>query len=129
MIKNREVINGSALWSYEHEVRERDAADLLAAHTSFVLPFHRHKGQISLTEREIILDGDETIHIPLDGITQLYLGFDEVFTNNLAKNFGLTWQPLRLALADGRVIYLLIDYSFGVTKNKLWYEGLKEFLS
>ena len=122
------LLQAKVLWSHHHEVKQRNALDNLAAHISFVMPYHAHKGSITLTDTELIIEGDENLRVPLTSLVQLYHGFDETFPPSLAKNLGLTWQPLRLSLNDGRVLYLIINYSLGMTKNKLWFEALKEVL-
>ena len=62
-------------------------------------------------------------------MAQIYNGFDKIFPPTLAKNFGLNWEPLRINLTDGKVLYLIIDYSFGATNNKLWFDAIKKILS
>lgn len=123
------ILTGSVWWSYDHEVARRTKWESVI---SFLgpYPFHKHEGDIALTETRIFIDGDEAWSIPLSTIDKLYLGFDEIFPMQLVKNF-LSWrQPLRITLRDGRNVYLFIDYiMIGRTNNLLWFNTLKEMLS
>jgi hypothetical protein len=123
------IITGHVLWSYDHEVLNRDFFHELGAHFSGVRPFHRHNGEIALTNAKLAIIGDVDLDIPLNTLQQIYLGFDAVFPRSLAKNFGLFWQPLRLSLSNGQHLYLLIDYNLWGTKNQLWFNGIQEILS
>lgn len=123
------ILTGQVLYSYEHELMERDSLADLGAHFSGVGPFHKHAGAIALTADKLFISGDEDLQIPLVTIEQIYLGFDEAFPRTLVKNMGLFWQPLRLSLSNGNKLYLVIDYNILGAINQLWFDGLKEMLS
>jgi hypothetical protein len=123
------ILTGKVLYSYQHELLERDSFADLGAHFSGVNPFHKHAGEIALTADKLFISGDEELHISLSTIEQIYLGFDEAFPRTLVKNMGLFWQPLRLSLSDGNKLYLIIDYNMLASNNQLWFDGLKELLS
>lgn len=126
LLKNR------VLWSYDHEVEQRNAIDNIGVHFSGVGPFHAHEGEIILTETNILISGDESIEIELNGIDQLYLGFDDIFPRTLVKNFGLFWQPLRISFYRSGLsnsIYLIIGLNMFSCENQLWFNTLKELLS
>lgn len=123
------ILSGHALWSFDFEIRNRDRNNDFAFHFSGMRPFHCHSGEISLTENSIKIIGNDDVEIPFEDLTQLYLGFDESYTPSLSKNFGMFWQPLRVTLKDGRYLYLIIDYNFLGSKNKIWFNTLTELLS
>ena len=123
------ILSGSALWSFDFEIQNRNRNNDFAFHFSGSRPFHCHSGEIFLTQGLIEIVGDDEIKIPFNDLTQLYLGFDETYTPSLSKNFGMFWQPLRLTINDERFLYLIIDYNFLGAKNKLWFNRLTELLS
>lgn len=123
------VLTGKVYWSYDYEVRQKSPLDSIGVHFSAIPPFHKHEGLITLTNDRIILSGDEELKIPLANLESLYLGFDDTFTPSLVKNFGLFWQPLRLSLQTGEVIYVIIDHSMFGSKNQYWFDFLKTILT
>ncbi len=122
------ILTGNVLWSFDYEIQNRQKSQDLAFQFSLVKPFHTHFGTIALTEDSIQIEGDENLNLPLTDLSQLYLGFDENFTAILAKNFGLFWQPLRLTTIEGKYIYLIINYNFLTSANKIWFQKLQEIL-
>jgi hypothetical protein len=123
------VLQGNVLWSYAHQIKERNTLNDLAYQFSGIRPYHDNSGVITLTEAAIIISGSENLQIPLSNISQLYLGFDDVYVVSLAKNLGLFWKPMRITLYNHEVIYFIIDYNFLQAKNKKWFESLKVLLS
>jgi hypothetical protein len=123
------LLAGKVLWSYDYEVLQRDSLNNVGAHFSGVAPFHKHAGEIALTEDKILIRGDEDFQISLGMLDQIYLGFDKTFPRTLVKNFGLFWQPLRLSLTSGQHLYLIIDYNLLGAKNQLWFSKLKDMLA
>ncbi len=122
------ILKAKVFWSYDYELMERDPTGDLAYH--FGIPFHRHVGEITLTEEALIIIGDEELNISLSLIVQIALGFDENFPATLVKNFGLVWQPLRITLQTGENIYLIIDYNILLGPNNgHWFNALKQILS
>ena len=123
------ILSGNALWCFDFEVQNRNRNEDFAFHFSGIKPFHRHDGEIYLTEGSIKIVGDDEVEVSFDDLTQLYLGFDEYYTPTLSKNFGMFWQPLRLTINDKKFLYLIVDYNFLGAKNKLWFNTLTELLS
>lgn len=125
------LLSGDVKWSTEEEVLHRRAADQIGVHFSGVGPFHRHAGEIALTEKAIYMEGDVDLSFKLGELEQLFLGFDEAFPRALVKNFGMTAQPLRLQIGKGiGLLYLFVDYnSLGFTSNQLWFNSIKTVLS
>jgi len=135
---NKLILQGTAKWSYDFEMSAYTATQkALASMTSFVAPLHRHEGNIALSNKEIIIEAltseDESLSIPLNKLKQIYLGFDQVFTQLMVKGFGLFWQPLRITYQrdDGEIgaIYLIIDYNGIFTHDKDWYNTLTSMLA
>ena len=122
------ILSGKVLWSFDHEIENRPKNQDLAFQFSFVKPFHKHSGIITLDQNSIQIKGDDDLVLPLTHLAQLYLGFDQNYTPILSKNVGLFWQPLRLTTEEGQHIYLIIDYNFFTSNNKKWFEKLQEIL-
>lgn len=124
-----QILTGRILYSYEHELLQRDSLSDFSAHFSGLSPFHTHAGEIILAVNEIFISGDEDLQILLGTIEQIYLGFDEAFPRTLVKNMGLFWQPLRLSLTNGQKLYLIIDYNMLGANNQTWFDELKKMLA
>lgn len=128
----KKFLTGKVFWSYDHEVSQRSPAHNILAHFSGVLPFHRHKGVIYLTDRGLLISGDENLQIPYPDFDQVYLGFDKVYPRTLSRNLGLSWQPLRIKFDNGfeyKTVYLIIDHNLFGNRNQLWFNSLKGILS
>ena len=122
------LLTGKALWSHDYEVAERDTADDIVLHM-MSLPFHRHSGAIVLTDESLAIAGEEELKIFLDEISQIYLGFDEIFPAAMVRSFGMFWQPLRITLKNRQSFYLIIDYNLLDTNNHHWFNALQQLLS
>lgn len=122
---NMSNIEGKVLWCYDYEVIGRDSSVDFGHMFSGTPPFYVHSGKISLNADSIEINGDVDLTIRLSELTQLYLGFDDVYLPTLVKNFGLFWQPLRLNFNYGNSIYLIIDYNFFSSGNKKWFTEIK----
>ncbi|RZL45196.1 MAG: hypothetical protein EOP00_17980 [Pedobacter sp.] len=123
------LLSGNVLWASELEVQQRTKTNDLSFHITGVKPFHCHSGEIFLDERALRIMGNDVLTFSFDEMRELYLGFDEIYTPSLSKNFGLFWQPLRLTFTNKGFIYLIIDYNLGFSKNKLWFNTISELLS
>jgi hypothetical protein len=126
------LLTGNVIWSYDFEISQRPPSRDLFIHVSGMLPLHSHQGEIILTAGGLSIVGDVNLHINKNEFEQLYLGFDEVFTRIMVKNFGLFWQPLRIVFNKNyhrKTIYLVIDYKMFSAKNKLWFSALQQVLS
>ncbi len=122
------ILSGKAYWSYDYELMERDtSADIFFSMNSII--FHKHSGKIVLTNESLTITGEDGLKVALDDITQIYLGFDDVFPSSLVRGAGLFWQPLRISLRNRQVFYLVIDYNFFDSNNHRWFNALKEILS
>jgi len=125
----RPILRGQVLWSYDFEVLERNSLDNIGAHFSGVKPFHRHSGEIFLTDAKLFIVGDVDMEVSLASLDQICLGFDEIFPPSLARNLGLFWQPLKLKFISGKQLYLIVDYNMMGSKNQLWFDGIKAVLT
>lgn len=122
------ILSGNVLWSFDYEIQNREKNQDLAFQFSFIKPFHKHSGIITLDAKSLQIKGDDNLILSLSNLVQLYLGFDDNFTPILSKNLGLFWQPLRLTTQENQHIYLIIDYNFFTTNNKIWFQKLQEVL-
>ena len=127
-----------ALWTFEEDILNRSWQDWLVAHLSFGKPLHRYEGMLTLYTNTLALIGQDektkeefSLEIYKREIEQLYLGFDETFNVSETRGLGLTWLPLRLMFTKNgqtKKIYLIINYSFGKTDNKEYFEFLKQWV-
>ncbi|MCF3108934.1 hypothetical protein LL912_09105 [Niabella sp. CC-SYL272] len=122
------LITGTALWCFKHEVLTRNKERVGGLFITGALPFHQHATDIALTEKAIELSGNEYYSVPLDCISQLYIGFDEYYTKTLMPNFGLSGQPLRITTSNGQVMYFFIDYHFFGNANQNWFNQIKALI-
>jgi hypothetical protein len=127
------LLTGYVFWSYDFEINQQEPVHRLLTHVSGMTPLHSHQGEIILTYKGLTIIGDVNLHINSNEFEQLYLGFDDIFTRAMVKNFGLFWQPLRITFNKGyhrQTIYLIIDYKMFIAKgNKLWFNTLQQVLS
>jgi hypothetical protein len=134
-----EIKKGKVLMAYKEDIKHRGFLDWLKAHTSFVKPLHRYEGNITLSDEKIVLDGkdiktknDCAIEINKIDVTDIYLGFDDVFKRGEDRSLGISFQPLRIVFSKDEkeyILYLIIDFNrlLRATKNKEWYEELKKW--
>ncbi|UEG53845.1 hypothetical protein LLH06_02510 [Mucilaginibacter daejeonensis] len=123
----QQLMTGNVMWCYDHELEQANTADEFRVMLSFAQPLHYHAGQIVLTDTALLISGDIDLHIPLDAMEQLYMGFDDHYKRMYVKNGGLFWQPLRVTYANGSTtstVYLIIDHDWMGARNKIWYEAL-----
>lgn len=120
---------GPVYWVYDHEIASMCFAErYLIRHLSFSPPLSRHKGNIQVTAHSISMqEYDNEFNIELSDITQLYLGFDDSYSRASAKNFGVFWRPLRIELENETLVYLIVDYKNGFSKNGIIFELLKKW--
>jgi hypothetical protein len=134
-----EIKKGKVLMAYKEDIKHRGFLDWLKAHTSFVKPLHRYEGNITLSDEKIVFDGkdiktknDYAIEINKIDVTDIYLGFDDVFKRGEDRSLGISFQPLRIVFSKDEkeyILYLIIDFNrlLRATKNKEWYEELKKW--
>jgi hypothetical protein len=133
------IAQSPALWTFEDDILNRSWLDWLTAHLSLGKPLHRYEGMLTLYANTLELLGqdkktkeDFSLEIYKQEIEQLYLGFDEAFNASETRSLGLTWLPLRLLFSKNgqeRKLYLIINYNFGRTDNKEYFEFLKQWVS
>ena len=124
------ILSGNVLWSFDFEVENRNRNEDYAFHFSGIKPFHCHNGEIFLMNDAIkVVDDHHPLTIPLSEITELFLGYDDIYSPSLGKNFGMFWQPLRITVNDEKRIYLIVNYDYLGTKNKIWFNTLTEMFS
>ncbi|MDN3547220.1 hypothetical protein [Mucilaginibacter aquaedulcis] len=123
---------GKALWSYDYEIAGYTLADGAGTLFSLTPPPHHREGEIILTSDSLVIDGYNYLHIPLEKLEQVYLGFDDIYKRSFVKNYGMFCQPLRLRYKTkegSNTIYLIVDHKFFSTSNQLWFDTLKQLLA
>lgn len=131
------LLTGRIKWSFNYELANVTSADkALRSIMSFSPPLHHHTGYIKLTESDLIIEGtedDEELSIKLASITQIYMGFDDVYPVSAVKSFGAFWNPIRIEYYRNTtttdIIYAIIDYNGLYTQNQVWFNKLLELLS
>jgi hypothetical protein len=136
----------NTLMAYEEDIKSRSFWDWIKAHTSFFRPLHRYAGVLELDDDSIIFDGMDLrqgvgfhLEIPVDDITDVYLGWDDVFTGfplSRAGDRAYPWnKPLRLryrANQAEKTIYLFVRFhrKWGIraSDNRAVYEILTKHL-
>ena len=127
-----EILKGYTYFISDFELESLTSSDILPYQISSFRPLYTSEGAISLTEKELLIGGSNNIQIPLPNITQLYLGFDDLYKAVFVKNFGLFWQPLRISYLEygqTKIIYLIVDYNMLFSKNKKWFKEMMFLLS
>ena len=124
-----------AIWLFEEDVKTRSWLDRLAAHTSFLLPLHRYRGRLVITDDHLELQGRDKrskeevmLYINKSRIEQVHLGFDEVFSVSETRGMGIGWQPLRITYdvtGESRVLYLIANYRVGQCDNAALFDFLQ----
>ena len=133
------MIEENTLLAFEEDIRDMDFIDWLEAHTSFMMPLHKYKGILELNNDKIVFIGVDVkngggynLEIPIKNITDVYLGFDDVFKRRDDRS---PWnKPLRIRFKEDNVkktIYLFINFhrSMRTTDNKKVYRKLTEICS
>ena len=127
------------LMAYKEDIEHRGFLDWIKAHTSFVKPLHRYEGNIILLDEKMMFDGKDkktkneyAIEINKIDVTDMYLGFDDVFKRGEERSLGMGFQPLRIVFSKDEkeyTLYLIIDFNrlLRTTKNKEWYEELEKW--
>lgn len=133
----------NTLMAYEEDIKNRRFLDWMKALTSGFKPLHRYKGVFELKEEKVIFVGkdekegrDFNLEFPIKDLTNVYLGWDKVFTGFPMSRTGdraYPWnKPLRLQYRseqEERTIYLFVSFHhrWGIraSDNKKVYEKLK----
>ncbi|WP_316814306.1 hypothetical protein [Pedobacter heparinus] len=130
-----EILSGRVLWLSDSDFLDFSLVDKIGVLFTGVKPLHKLKGNAVLTTDRIVLiaDTEDELSINLKDITQLYMGFDEIYKPAYVKNFGTFWQPLRITYCGTdsveKKIYLVIDHNFLSSGNQTWFNCLTEMLS
>ncbi|WP_158799921.1 hypothetical protein [Pedobacter sp. L105] len=124
------IYQGNVYWAHAEEIEAMGISEkYIGRQFSFAPPLSRHKGQIYLFSNYILLEADEEVVIPLKDITQLYIGFDDVFTAASVKTFGMLWRPLRIIYGENLAVYLIIDYNYFTSNNSNFFTLVQDMLS
>lgn len=129
----------NSLLAYDEDIKNRSVVEWLTAHTSFLKPLHRYQGILKVDEEAIVFDGknkkgyiDFNITILIDNITDIYLGYDEVFRRREDRSLGLRgFEPLRIRFETKRgekTIYLFAAYHWMRTsQNRKLFAQLESY--
>ena len=121
-----------AYWIFRDEFNNLSYFDSFRGMFSGAVPIHSGFGSLSLNNSEISLESEEILFtLPLQAITEIYLGFDDLYTSNYVKNFGLFWSPLRITFIDEKIdnsLYIVTDFDHFTTQNEKWYKLLTGIL-
>lgn len=128
------MLEGNVLWSYDHELTEKNSSWFrkIANFFSFLTPRHNHEGNILLASNGLFITGDEQLELPLSHIEEVYMGFDDLFPASSVKNFGLFWQPIRIrstiSRSESQTVYLVINHTGIFSDNQTWFNTLISLL-
>jgi len=132
-------MTSTALIICRDDLERRGFLDWLRSHISGVLPPHRYKGGIEITDSYIKFTGTDTRYdtetdffVLKKDILEVYHGYDEVFNIFQTRGLGLFWAPVRLKVREKdneKFIYFIIGYTYFGTANRQFYEFLVEWLS
>lgn len=114
----------NTLMAYEEDLGNRSLSDWFKAHTSGFKPLHRYEGVLELDSEKLAFSGtdvkggtDFSLEILLEDITDVHLGWDEVFTGFPGRKTGdrgYPWnKPLRLrynAREGEKTIYIFAGF-------------------
>ncbi|RBQ04637.1 hypothetical protein [Pedobacter miscanthi] len=130
----QKMLEGNVLWSYDHELTEKNSSWFrkIANFFSFLTPRHNHEGNILLASNGLFITGDEQLELPLSHIEEVYMGFDDLFPASSVKNFGLFWQPIRIrstiSRSESQTVYLVINHTGIFNDNQTWFNTLISLL-
>jgi len=131
---------GKALMAYEDDIKKRNIMDWIKAHTSFARPLHRYDGELELWDEKIVFRGKDTktkdnysLDVGRKEITDVHLGFDDVFKRMEDRSVGISFLPLRIRFSKGgyeQCMYLIMDFRRASrrTTNKEWYELIQKWM-
>ncbi len=131
----------NTLLSFKKDIVNRSFLDWLKAHTSFLKPLHKYKGDLILNKKHLIFAGknvkteeDFNLKIPIKDIIDIYLGFDKVFTG--WEDRAYPWnKPLKIVYKDQKqaTIYIFANFhhkwwGLRTSDNKKLLKELKGFI-
>ena len=119
-------------------MQERSFWDWLVSHTSGFLPPHRYKGSLETADTCLRFEGVDTrsgeqmeFIFTKQSITEVYHGYDKVYSVFQTRSLGLNWAPVRLKIETGaepRWFYFITGYNRPGTLNKDFYTFLTRWL-
>lgn len=116
----------------------------IKAHVSARCPAHRYEGELMIGDEKLVFSGrdiktgkDTELEIPLDGISDVHLGFSEGLKPSTDPAFGIGGPvPFAVCYQDnGRSQTVYFNTSFsnylahGEATNRKWYETLDEIIT
>lgn len=132
----------NTLMAYEEDIKNKSFWDWLKAHTSFMKPLHRYRGNLNLGGENLVFSGKDVkkkisffLEIPYKNILDVFLGFDDIFKRREDRQIGLFgFMPLiiRYKLEEGeKSLYIFANFHHSLkgrtSDNKEVYEELKNF--
>ena len=110
-----------SLWLLKEEIGQKDFTDWFAAHTSFMLPIHRYKGELHMFDDALVFHGKNAktgatniVSVPFESITEVHLGFDDAYRRRETRGGFENETPLRIDFRDGnsvKTLYCFIEFS------------------
>jgi hypothetical protein len=112
------------LMAYEEDIKSRSVLDWLKAHTSGFKPLHRYRSTLELDGGKIVFNGKDLkegadFHLEIDtkDITDVYLGWDSIYTGfpgSRAGDRAYPWnKPLRIRYRSEegeKTIYIFANF-------------------
>ena len=132
------MLREKALLAYKEDIENKSLADWFSAHTSFMLPLHRYRGEIILHKDSIFFSGEDkttkkkhVLAFPLNSISDIHYGFDETYQRNDDRGLGLFSKPLRITFEENnqqKTVYLWIGFNriTRTSNNRKWFEIINE---
>ena len=132
------MIRDKALLAYKEDIENKTLTEWLSAHTSFMLPLHRYKGEIILHKDSIFFRGEDkttgnkhALAFSLSNINEIHYGFDDIYRRNDDRGLGLLSKPLRISYKENnqqKTIYLWIGFNriTRTSNNRRWFEIINE---
>jgi hypothetical protein len=127
---------------YGSDFKKRSWIDWILSHIMGAPPIHRYWGSITFYYDSFEFYGNDTIAkeevsftIQKKDITQLYYGFDGVFSVLQTRGMGLSGAPIRFTLVDTdsenneKYLYLVFGNNELNFNNKTLFEELKIWMS
>jgi Arc/MetJ-type ribon-helix-helix transcriptional regulator len=127
-----------ALWIFKDEIGQKGFGDWFAAHTSFMLPIHRHAGEVHMFKDALVFYGKDTktdradvVSVPFVDIKSVFVGFDDNYRRRETRGGFEHEAPIRIDYAEGntvKTIYVFVDFNriTRSTKNEEWFEALQK---
>ncbi|MFQ5761586.1 MAG: hypothetical protein ACE5PO_01000 [Candidatus Bathyarchaeia archaeon] len=129
-----------ALIAFQENLESISPKEWLVAHTSFMLPLHKYRGEAYLLEDRLLFKGYHkdthkpyALTIPFSSIIEVYQGFDDVYKRRSDRGLGLQSAPLRITYHENNIqrrLYAWIGFKrlSRTSKNRAWSNALTETL-